>query len=159
MVIRKFLCLEKYPRNEFFLTVCSDSGSHCPGSVPHCFGLTGSDLNWLLLSQGGSALVLVSPADGTFTFCVQLFHASSQKLLSQEEFLPSYARCSLWESVGEKRQGKEDGEFLPPWLLSDSRAHIWEITSSKETSMSQSLHPKSGYKLSSQDTSLLFFLI
>lgn len=70
-------------------------------------------LNWWLLLQGGSALVLVSPADGTFTFCVQLFHTSSQKPLSQEEFLPSYARSSLWDSVGENRWGKEDGEFLP----------------------------------------------
>ena len=38
-----------------------------------------------------------------------------------------------------KKWGKEGGEFLPPWLLSDSRAQIWKLTSSKETSISQSL--------------------
>lgn len=43
---------------------------------------------------------------------------------------------NLWEK---KKWGKEGGEFLPLWLLSDSHAQIWKLTSSKETSISQSL--------------------
>ena len=60
---------------------------------------------------------------------------------------------------GRKQMRKGRWRISSPWLLSDSHAHIWKLTSSKETSISQSLHPKSGYKLSSQDTSLLFFII
>ena len=116
-------------------------------------------LNSWLLPQGGSALMLGGPADGTFTFCVQLFHASSQKPLSQEEFLPSYARSSLWESVGEKKKMRKGR-----WRISSSMTSKWFSCSDLKTHLLKgdqhfpiSPHPKSGYRLSSQDTSLLLF--
>ena len=116
-------------------------------------------LNSWLLPQGGSALMLWGPADGTFTFCVQLFHASSQKPLSQEEFLPSYPRSSLWESVREKKKIRKGR-----WRISSSMTSKWFSCSDLKTHLLKgdqdfpiSPHPKSGYRLSSQDTSLLFF--